>query len=188
MKYLKIILLISVLIMYAGCDTASPAVESESDALEILSNLGVLEVNDPPALEVKTTLGTVETIEDPDVWHPLIKNVASLFPQSETLILGVNDAGSRYNTLMEDSSQDFSRSQLITDDQAWEEEANNISVSGDFDADGLDEMILFSVINNNTFLSITIVDDGEAVDAGTLASVSYSSASDLRFRPGGGFR
>lgn len=136
---------------------------ADNAALQILVDLGIQDAIDPPPLKVHTTRDTEEIIADPDEWHPLKNTNSSLMPQTQSLLIGSDYSGS-FNTLIEDRDNGFSgswsslTSSPITDDQSWEKNANNTSVSGDFDGDGIDEFYIFSTLDDGATLSVRYMD------------------------------
>jgi hypothetical protein len=132
---------------------------SATEALDILRNLGVKEVDNPPNLVTTTTTGSKVTIADPSAWHPLKKPYTVYGPRAEVFQFGLNSGG-RYHAMYQDgkNSPSYETSYPIPGNEEWEQNAHKVSVAADLDGDGLDEIAVFYILEGKLYLRV--YDDG----------------------------
>ncbi len=160
-------LLVAALCSSCGGDP-QPEVKPEvpADAKTILTNLGVKEVNSPPAPTYTTTVNNKQVTVDPTTWQPLKTPTAVFRPRAELLQIGVN-VGNYWNAVYTDmaASPPTTASNPITDDQSWEKSAIKTAVSADLDGDGIDEATIFYVKDSDATKLYYRIYQGQAVSA-----------------------
>jgi hypothetical protein len=145
----------------------------ETEALSILRNLQVDEVDNPPNLRTKSTIGTDVTIAAPGEWQPLKKPYSVYGPSAEVFQFGLW-SGTRHHAKYEDgkNAPSYDVSYPIVDDQAWETSAHKASAAADLDGDGLDEIAVFYIIAGQLYLRV--YDDGSFSGALAVSAVDLS--------------
>uniref|UniRef100_A0A7C3IJ65 VCBS repeat-containing protein n=1 Tax=Gracilinema caldarium TaxID=215591 RepID=A0A7C3IJ65_9SPIR len=155
---------------------------SSPKAKEILNELNVKEVNNPPALTTTATTGETFTITDPDSWQPLKKPYTVYNPTAQVLQLGISVSGS-YSTLWGDNSTVYSAAYPFSGSgtTSWANTCAKRSVTADLDGDGIDEWVIFyTPTNGGTSLYMTVGRHTAttAVSFSTPQQISGITASD----------
>jgi hypothetical protein len=151
---------------------------SETEASNILRNLSVTEVDAPPGLITKSTIGTDVAIVDPGEWQPLKKPYTVYGPSAEVFQFGLW-SGNMHHAKYEDgkNSPSYDASYPIADDQAWETNAHKISAAADLDGDGLDEIAVFYIVDNRLYLRV--YDGGSFSNAREVSAITLSANASL---------
>jgi hypothetical protein len=159
-----------------GSDGPSPYDPgSETQAATILRNLSVKEVDDPPELITKSTIGTDVSIVDPGEWQPLKKPYSVFGPSAEVFQFGLW-SGVMHHAKYEDGknspSYDASYPLSGDPDQSWEQGTHKVSTAADLDGDGLDEIAVFYILNDTLYLRV--YNDGSFSNARAVNAVDLS--------------
>ena len=162
--------------------TGSSTEPSSSKAKEILNDLNVKEVNNPPALTTTATTGETVTITDPASWQPLKKPYTVYNPTAQVLQLGINVSGS-YSTLWGDYTAVYSAAYPFSGSgtTSWANTCAKQSVTADLDGDGIDEWVVFYTPTNggsSLYMTVGRHTATTAVSFSTPQQISGITASD----------